>query len=56
MKSLHYLADNALELGKAVGADPVTETRSFEALDLFEGGEMGSKAAIEEAVKLVRVS
>lgn len=47
---IDYLANNGAELEKAIEADPVTKTRLFEALDLFKGGEMRSKAAIEEAM------
>lgn len=50
---IDYLANNGAELEKAIEADPVTKTRLFEALDLFKGGEMRSKAAIEEAMKIV---
>lgn len=48
---IDYLANNGAELEKAIEADPVTKTRLFEALDLFKGGELRSKAAIEEALK-----
>jgi transaldolase len=47
---IDYLANNGAELEKAIEADPITKTRLFEALDLFKGGEMRSKAAIEEAM------
>lgn len=50
---IDYLANNGAELEKAIEADPVTKTRLFEALDLFKGGELRSKAAIEEAMKQV---
>lgn len=48
-----YLANNGAELEKAIEADPITKTRLFEALELFKGGELRSKAAIEEAMKQV---
>jgi transaldolase len=48
---IDYLANNGAELEKAIEADPVTKTRLFEALELFKGGELRSKAAIEEAMK-----
>ncbi|OBT68862.1 hypothetical protein VE03_02063 [Pseudogymnoascus sp. 23342-1-I1] len=48
---IDYLANNGAELEKAIEADPITKTRLFEALDLFKGGELRSKAAIEEALK-----
>lgn len=50
---IDYLANNGAELEKAIEADPVTKTRLFEALDLFKGGELRSKAAIEEAMNKV---
>ncbi|GME25685.1 aldolase [Neofusicoccum parvum] len=50
---IDYLANNGAELQKAIEADPETKKRLFEALELFKGGEMRSKAAIEEAMKLV---
>jgi transaldolase len=50
---IDYLANNGAELQKAIEADPATKTRLFEALELFKGGELRSKAAIEEAMKLV---
>lgn len=50
---IDYLANNGAELEKAIAADPETKQRLFDALDLFQGGEMRSKAAIEEAMKLV---
>ncbi|RDL36003.1 Uncharacterized protein BP5553_06615 [Venustampulla echinocandica] len=50
---IDYLANNGSELEKAIEADPVTKTRLFEALDLFKGGEMRSKAVIEEAMARV---
>lgn len=50
---IDYLANNGAELQKAIEADPVTKTRLYEALELFKGGELRSKAAIEEAMKQV---
>lgn len=50
---IDYLANNGAELEKAIKADPATQKRLFDALELFKGGEMKSKAAIEEAMKLV---
>lgn len=50
---IDYLANNGAELEKANKADPIVKTRLFEALELFKGGELRSKAAIEEAMKLV---
>lgn len=46
-----YLANGGAELEKAIEADPVTKLRLFEALELFKGGELRSKAAIEDALK-----
>jgi len=48
---IDYLANNGAELEKAIEADPITKTRLFEALELFKGGELRSKAAIEAAIK-----
>jgi transaldolase len=50
---IDYLVNNGAELEKAIEADPVTKTRLFEALELFKGGELRSKAAIEQAMKQV---
>jgi transaldolase len=50
---IDYLANDGAELQKAIEADPITKTRLYEALELFKGGELRSKAAIEEAMKLV---
>lgn len=50
---IDYLANNGAELEKAIERDPETKKRLFEALELFKGGELRSKAAIEEAMKLV---
>lgn len=46
-----YLANNGVELEKSINADPVTKLRLYEALELFKGGELRSKEAIEEAMK-----
>jgi len=51
--NIDYLANNGAELEKAIAADPATKTRLFEALELFKVGELRSKVAIEEAMKLV---
>jgi transaldolase len=48
---IDYLANNGAELQKAIEADPITKQRLFDALELFKGGEMRSKAAIEQAIK-----
>lgn len=50
---IDYLANNGAELEKANEADPATKKRLLEALELFKGGELRSKAAIEAAMKLV---
>ena len=50
---IDYLKNNGEELQKSIEADPATKIRLFEALELFKGGELRSKAAIEEAMKLV---
>ena len=50
---IDYLANNGAELQKAIEADPITKTRLYEALELFKGGELRSKTAIEEAMELV---
>ncbi len=50
---IDYLANNGAELEKAIEVDPITKTRLYEALELFKGGELRSKAAIEEAMKQV---
>lgn len=44
-----YLANNGEELRKAIEADPVTTKRLKDALELFTGGLMESKAKIEKA-------
>jgi transaldolase len=43
-----YLADGGAELEKAIAADPVTKQRLEDALTLFTGGLMESKAKIEK--------
>ena len=48
-----YLANNGAELEKAIQADPITRARLQDALELFIGGEMKSKAKIEDAMKQV---
>ncbi|KAJ6631155.1 hypothetical protein B0H10DRAFT_2159954 [Mycena sp. CBHHK59/15] len=48
--SIDYLANNGEELAKAIEADPVTKQRLYEALELFKGGELSSKAIIEKAI------
>lgn len=48
---IDYLANNGAELEKAIEADPITKARLYDALELFKGGELRSKAAIEEALK-----
>ena len=47
---IDYLANNGAELAKAIEADPITKARLNDALELFKGGEMRSKAAIEDAM------
>lgn len=42
-----YLANNGAELQKAIAADPVTQQRLNDALDLFKGGEARSRVKIE---------
>jgi transaldolase len=44
-----YLANNGAELDKAIKADPVTSARLKDALELFTGGLLESKAKIEKA-------
>lgn len=44
-----YLANNGEELQKAIAADPVTAQRLKDALELFTGGLMESKAKLEKA-------
>jgi transaldolase len=46
---IDYLANNGAELDKANAADPVTAQRLKDALELFTGGLMESKAKIEKA-------
>lgn len=48
---IDYLKNNGEELEKAIEADPITKTRLHEALELFKGGELKSKAFIEKALK-----
>lgn len=48
---IDYLANNGAELQKAIEADPITKNRLFDALELFKGGELKSRAAIEQAIK-----
>lgn len=50
---IDYLANNGAELEKAIEADPVTKQRLFDALELFQGGELRSRAAIEAAMEQV---
>lgn len=44
---IDYLANNGAELAKAIKADPVTSARLDDALKLFTGGLLESKAKIE---------
>ncbi|KAK6431373.1 hypothetical protein LTR95_012469 [Oleoguttula sp. CCFEE 5521] len=46
---IDYLANNGVELQKAIEADPVTKQRLDDALTLFTGGLLESKAKIEKA-------
>jgi transaldolase len=46
---IDYLANNGEELDKAIKADPVTAQRLKDALELFTGGLLESKAKIEKA-------
>jgi len=46
---IDYLANNGEELEKAIKADPITSQRLKDALELFTGGLMESKAKIEKA-------
>lgn len=46
---IDYLANNGEELEKAIKADPVTTQRLKDALELFTGGLLESKAKIEKA-------
>lgn len=48
-----YLANNGEELEKAIKADPVTTQRLKDALELFTGGLLESKAKIEKAFQEV---
>lgn len=45
---IDYLADNGEALSKAIEADPVTKQRLRDALELFTGGLLESKAKIEK--------
>ena len=44
---IDYLANNGAELESAIKADPITSQRLKDALELFTGGLMESKAKIE---------
>lgn len=44
-----YLANGGEELEKAIAADPITKQRLKDALELFTGGLLESKAKIEKA-------
>jgi transaldolase len=50
---IDYLANNGAELEKAIKADPVTTQRLKDALELFTGGLLESKAKIEKAFQEV---
>ncbi|KXS93913.1 hypothetical protein AC578_1860 [Pseudocercospora eumusae] len=50
---IDYLANNGEELAKAIEADPVTKQRLKDALELFTGGLLESKAKIEKAFQEV---
>jgi len=45
---IDYLANNGAELEKAIKADPITSQRLKDALELFTGGLLESKAKIEK--------
>jgi transaldolase len=45
--NIDYLANNGEELQKAIKADPITSQRLDDALELFTGGLLESKAKIE---------
>ncbi|KAJ7636838.1 hypothetical protein FB45DRAFT_788926 [Roridomyces roridus] len=47
---IDYLADNGKALQDAIERDPATKQRLYEALELFKGGELRSKALIEAAI------
>ena len=51
---IDYLADGGKELDKANDADPITKARLHDALELFKGGEMRSKAIVEEVLAQVK--
>lgn len=50
---IDYLANNGEELRKAIAADPITQQRLNDALDLFKGGEARSRVKVEAAMKEV---
>jgi transaldolase len=50
---IDYLANNGAELQRAIEADPVTSSRLKDALELFTGGLLESKAKIEKAFQEV---
>ena len=45
-----YLANNGSELQRAIAADPITQQRLNDALDLFKGAEARSRVKIEAAM------
>ncbi|KAI5884983.1 aldolase [Schizophyllum commune H4-8] len=47
---IDYLANNGEELEKAIERDPITKNRLYDALELFKGGELKSKALIEKVM------
>ena len=47
---IDYLANNGAELEKAIERDPITKNRLRDALELFQGGELRSKALIEKVM------
>lgn len=51
---IDYLANNGSELQKAIVADPVTQQRLNDALDLFKGGEARSRVKIEAAMNALK--
>ena len=46
-----YLANNGAELQNVIAADPVTQQRLNDALDLFKGGEARSRVKIEALIE-----
>lgn len=46
-----WLANNGAELQKAIAADPASQQRLNDALDLFKGGEARSRVKIEAMMK-----